>query len=149
MLYFISLKRSKDTEDCWLEQIQTQVARNENKNRKWNNGNSIAQVKLSFCRNCWNKTLSYLYLLLITNQITMMTEFLLNRYTIASNIWLNQYLTLTPILIWREIITLLTLFYPRSCKRSDTLFQKSLLLFSIWREYFYSQPTHFSSQPKK
>ena len=39
--------------------------------------------------------------------------------------------------------------YPRSCKRSDTLFQKSLLLFSTWREYFYSQPTHFSSQPKK
>ena len=38
---------------------------------------------------------------------------------------------------------------PWSCKRSDTLFQKSLLLFSIWREYFYSQPTHFSSQPKK
>ena len=41
-------------------------------------------------------------------------------------------------------------FYPsRSCKRSDTLFQKSLLLFSTWRKYFYSQPTHFSSQPKK
>ena len=38
---------------------------------------------------------------------------------------------------------------PRSCKRSDTLFQKSLLLFLTWREYFYSQPTHFSSQPKK
>ena len=32
---------------------------------------------------------------------------------------------------------------------SDTLFQKSLLLFLTWREYFYSQPTHFSSQPKK
>ena len=28
----------------------------------------------------------------------------------------------------------------RSCKRSDTLFQKSLLLFSTCREYFYSQP---------
>ena len=25
----------------------------------------------------------------------------------------------------------------------------SLLLFLTWREYFYSQPTHFSSQPKK
>ena len=37
----------------------------------------------------------------------------------------------------------------RSCKWSDTLFQKSLLLFSTWREYFYSQPTHFYSQPKK
>ena len=43
----------------------------------------------------------------------------------------------------------LTRLGPRSCKRSDTLFQKSLLLFSTWREYFYSQPTHFSSQPKK
>ena len=39
--------------------------------------------------------------------------------------------------------------HPRTCKRSDTLYQKSLLLFSTWREYFYSQPTHFSSQPKK
>ena len=38
---------------------------------------------------------------------------------------------------------------PRSCKRSDTLFQKSLLLFLTWREYFYSQPTHFTSQPRK
>ena len=38
---------------------------------------------------------------------------------------------------------------PRSCKRSKTLFQKSLLLFLTRREYFYSQPTHFSSQPKK
>ena len=37
---------------------------------------------------------------------------------------------------------------PRSCKRSDTLFEKSLLLFSTRREYFYSQPTHFSSQQK-
>ena len=37
----------------------------------------------------------------------------------------------------------------RSCKRSNTLFQKSLLLFLTWREYFYSQLTHFSSQPKK
>ena len=37
----------------------------------------------------------------------------------------------------------------RSCKRSNTLFQKSLLLFLTWRAYFYSQPTHFSSQPKK
>ena len=27
-----------------------------------------------------------------------------------------------------------------SCKRSKTLFQISLLLFSTWREYFYSQP---------
>ena len=42
-----------------------------------------------------------------------------------------------------------TLCRPRSCKRSHTLFQKSLLLFSTWREYFYSQSTHFSSQPKK
>ena len=38
---------------------------------------------------------------------------------------------------------------PRTCKRSDTLFKKSLLLFLTWREYFYSQPTHFSNQPKK
>ena len=38
---------------------------------------------------------------------------------------------------------------PRSCKRSDTLVQKSLILFSTWREYFNSQSTHFSSQPKK
>ena len=38
---------------------------------------------------------------------------------------------------------------PRSCKRSHTSFQKSILLFSTWREYFYSQPPHFSSQPKK
>ena len=37
----------------------------------------------------------------------------------------------------------------RSCKRSETFFQISLLLFPTWREYFYSQPTHFSSQPKK
>ena len=37
----------------------------------------------------------------------------------------------------------------RSCKRSKTLFQKSLLLFLTWREYFYSQQTHFSSKPKK
>ena len=37
----------------------------------------------------------------------------------------------------------------RSCKRSKTFFQISLLLFLTWREYFYSQPTHFSSQPKK
>ena len=37
----------------------------------------------------------------------------------------------------------------RSCKMSKTLFQISLLLFSTWREYFYSQPTHFSNQPKK
>ena len=42
-----------------------------------------------------------------------------------------------------------TLYQPRSCKRSYTLFQKSLLLFSTWREYLYNQPTHFSSQPKK
>ena len=49
---------------------------------------------------------------------------------------------------WR-ILFELTRIDPRSCKRSDTLFQKSLLLFSTWREYFYSQPTHFSSQPKK
>ena len=34
-------------------------------------------------------------------------------------------------------------------KRSDTLFQISLLLFSTWREYFYIQPTNFSSQPNK
>ena len=39
--------------------------------------------------------------------------------------------------------------HPRSCKRSNTMFQKSLLLFSTWREHFYSQPTQFSSQPKK
>ena len=39
--------------------------------------------------------------------------------------------------------------WPRSCKRREILFQKSLLLFSTWREYFYSLPTHFSSQPKK
>ena len=39
--------------------------------------------------------------------------------------------------------------WPRSCKRSDALFQKSLLLFSTRREYFYRQPTHFFSQPKK
>ena len=32
----------------------------------------------------------------------------------------------------------------RSCKRREILFQKSWLLFSTWREYFYSQPTHFS-----
>ena len=44
---------------------------------------------------------------------------------------------------------ILILPIPRSCKRSNTLFQKSLLLYSTWREYFYSQPTHFSSQPKK
>ena len=31
----------------------------------------------------------------------------------------------------------------RSCKRSDTLFQKSLLLFLAWREYFYSQPKKY------
>ena len=37
---------------------------------------------------------------------------------------------------------------PRSCKRREILFPKSLLLFSTWREYFYSQPTHFSSQQK-
>ena len=40
----------------------------------------------------------------------------------------------------------------RSCRRSNTLFQKSLILFLTWREYLlylYSQPTHFSSQPKK
>ena len=29
------------------------------------------------------------------------------------------------------------------------MFQKPLLLFSTWREYFYSQPTHFSSQQKR
>ena len=43
----------------------------------------------------------------------------------------------------------ISLLGARSCKRSDTLFQKSLVLFLTWREYFYSQPTHFSSQPKK
>ena len=32
------------------------------------------------------------------------------------------------------------LLVPRSCKRSDTLFQKSLFLFLTWREFFYSQP---------
>ena len=36
----------------------------------------------------------------------------------------------------------------RSCKRSETLIQISLLLFLTWREYFYSQPTHFCSQQK-
>ena len=36
----------------------------------------------------------------------------------------------------------------RSCKRREILFQKSLLLFSTWKKYFYSQPTHFSSQSK-
>ena len=40
-------------------------------------------------------------------------------------------------------------FSPRSCKRSNTLFQESLLLFSTWRENFCSQPTIFSSHPKK
>ena len=34
-------------------------------------------------------------------------------------------------------------------KGAILFFQKSLLLLSTWREYFYSQPTHFSSQPKK
>ena len=43
----------------------------------------------------------------------------------------------------------MTMNHPRFCKRCNTLFQKSLLLISTWREYFYSQPTHFSSQPKK
>ena len=38
--------------------------------------------------------------------------------------------------------------WPRSCERSNTLFKKYLLLFLTWREYFYSQPTRFSSQPK-
>ena len=47
--------------------------------------------------------------------------------------------------IWNED----NLLESRSCKRSDTKFQKSLLLFLTWREYFYFQPTHFSSQPKK
>ena len=39
--------------------------------------------------------------------------------------------------------------WARSFKRSDTLFQLSLLLFLTWREYFYSQPTYYSSQPRK
>ena len=30
--------------------------------------------------------------------------------------------------------------WPRSCKRRQILFQKSLLSFLTWREYFYSQP---------
>ena len=34
-------------------------------------------------------------------------------------------------------------------KRSKTLFQISLLLFSTWREYFYSHSTNFYSQPNK
>ena len=37
----------------------------------------------------------------------------------------------------------------RSCKRRKILLQKSSLLFLTWREYFYSQPTHSPSQPKK
>ena len=36
----------------------------------------------------------------------------------------------------------------RSFKRSETLFQISLLLFLTWREYFYSQPTHFLASQK-
>jgi len=49
----------------------------------------------------------------------------------------------------KMLVLLVPLSVSRSCKRSDTLFQKSLLSFSTWREYFYSQTTHFSSQPKK
>ena len=39
----------------------------------------------------------------------------------------------------------------RSCKRSDTLFQKSLLLLLTWREYFstVSQLTYPASQKSK
>ena len=40
---------------------------------------------------------------------------------------------------------LIIAYVARSCKRSDTWFKKSLLLFSTWREYFNSQPTHFSN----
>ena len=39
--------------------------------------------------------------------------------------------------------------YTRSCKSREILFLKSWLLFSTWREYYYSQQTHFYSQPKK
>ena len=39
--------------------------------------------------------------------------------------------------------------YARICKRRGILFQISILLFSTWREYFYSQPTNFYSQPTK
>ena len=49
----------------------------------------------------------------------------------------------------RKPIWFLTLVFievqARSCKRSETLFQISLLLFSTWREYSYSQPTNFYS----
>ena len=62
--------------------------------------------------------------------------------------------------IWRKILSFYKsliivkgcrniMYTSRSCKRREILFQKSWLLFSTWREYFYSQPTHFSSQPKK
>ena len=47
------------------------------------------------------------------------------------------------------LFQMLKVLKPRSCKRSETLYQISSILFLTWREYFYSQPTHFSSQPKK
>ena len=39
--------------------------------------------------------------------------------------------------------SLLSLDNAKSCKRREILFQKSWLLFSTWREYFYSKPKEF------
>ena len=38
---------------------------------------------------------------------------------------------------------------PRICLRRGILFHISWLFFPTWREYFYSQPTNFFSQPTK
>ena len=48
--------------------------------------------------------------------------------------------------MWKPCVQSKNLFKPRS---REIFFQISRLLFSTWREYFFSQPTHLSSQPKK
>ena len=82
----------------------------------------------------FNKKMSSLTWILLTQQ--KMTKFFLK-----CTFWFPNALCPVHFYEWSNCT--------RFCKMCKTLFQISLLLFSTWREYFYSQPTHFSNQPKK
>ena len=58
-----------------------------------------------------------------------------------------QKLAMIGNIIDSEAMNAIQLVKPRICKRRGILYQISLLLFSTWRVYFYSQPSNFYSQP--
>ena len=70
----------------------------------------------------WNRNLS-IYVCLLTSSVSIMCLSVEKVSVLCLCVWKFKN--------W---------YRPRSCKRSNTLFQKSLLLFSTWRNYFYSQP---------